>query len=453
MRLGSSRAVTSQSRPRRRHRRLLLFLLLLVPLLSGSFVAPATPARGDELSQARARQKALEQQIADQKAEMAELSALQTEVKGQIAATSAQLDGINADLAVVRSQVATMVIRVNKVRVKYNDLLSDLAALDQQLTLISIQETIKRQELAQRKALLAARLRDAYDTDRTSLLETLLSGDSFTDMLTQVSYYLDIGEQDKKLAEQIITDQETLAAIHATLETTRQATDDLRAKTAQQKKELDKELSELRTAQARLKALEKKTERILAAQRAAYSRLARNKAALKAAVHRSQQAQRELQAKIDKIIREQAAAGRIPSRYNGTLKWPMPGTVTQEFGCTGFSWEPPYGDCPHFHQGIDIVNDYGTPVRAAGSGVVAYVGWNWADGTDPAWIVIIAHSTSLETWYAHLQAGRPATLHQGQHVTTGQIIGYEGNTGHSTGAHLHWAVRLNGVFENPRAFL
>jgi murein DD-endopeptidase MepM/ murein hydrolase activator NlpD len=131
----------------------------------------------------------------------------------------------------------------------------------------------------------------------------------------------------------------------------------------------------------------------------------------------------------------------------------MPGTVTQEFGCTGFSWEPPYGDCPHFHQGIDIVNDYGTPVRAAGSGVVAYVGWNWADGTDPAWIVIIAHSTSLETWYAHLQAGRPATLHQGQHVTTGQIIGYEGNTGHSTGAHLHWAVRLNGVFENPRAFL
>src|SRR5919198_150716 len=99
MRLGSPRAITtSRSRPRRRNRRLLLFLL--VPMLSGSFAAPSTPARGDELSAAKARQKALEQQIAQQKAQMAELSALQGQVKTQIASTSAKLDSINADLTV-----------------------------------------------------------------------------------------------------------------------------------------------------------------------------------------------------------------------------------------------------------------------------------------------------------------------------------------------------------------
>ena len=129
----------------------------------------------------------------------------------------------------------------------------------------------------------------------------------------------------------------------------------------------------------------------------------------------------------------------------------MSGNVSQEFGCTGVIYEPPLGNCSHFHQGIDVVAPYGTPVRASGPGQVLYIGWNYADGYDPAWIVIIAHSAGLETWYAHMQPTFP--VRAGDAVSAGQIVGYEGNTGHSTGAHLHWAVRLNGVFVNPRAFL
>jgi murein DD-endopeptidase MepM/ murein hydrolase activator NlpD len=452
MRLGFTRAdAPSGSHTRHRHRRVLFFLLLLLPLLSGSFVAPASPAAGDELADARARQQALEKQIAQQKAEMAELTQLQGQLKSDIDVTAYQLQGINADLAVVQSRVATMVVRVDNVRIKYEGLVRHLAALDQQLTLIQIQELVKQDKLAERKALLAARLRDAYDTDRTSLLETFLSGDSFTDMLSQVSYYLDIGAQDRDLATQIIHDQEVLQVIHENLDATRLATNDLRKQTAAKRKELNSQLGELRDAQAALRQLERKTAQVLAAQKASYARLAHNKAALRAAVARSARAQRDLAAKISKIISEQARRGRIPSQYNGTLRWPMTGTVTQEFGCTGFSWEPPYGDCPHFHQGIDIVAPYGTKVKASGDGVVAYIGWNYADGTDPAWIVIIAHSTGLETWYAHLQARYP--VRTGEHVQAGQTIGYEGNTGHSTGAHLHWAVRLNGNFVNPRLFL
>jgi murein DD-endopeptidase MepM/ murein hydrolase activator NlpD len=422
-----------------------------MPLLSGSFVAPASPAAGDELADARARQSALAKQVAQQKAAMAELTELQGQLQSDIAVTKYQLKGINADLELVRSRVAGMVIRVNKVRIKYDGLVRHLAALDQQLTLIQIQELVKRDKLAERKALLAARLRDAYDTDRTSMLETFLSGDSFTDMLSQVSYYLDIGEQDRELAEQITRDQEVLQVIHENLDSTKLATEDLRKETAAKRKELNTQLDGLREAQAALRELERKTSQVLAAQKASYTRLARNKAALRAAVARSAKAQRELSAKISKIIAEQASKGRIPSQYNGTLHWPMNGTVSQEFGCTGFSWEPPYGDCPHFHQGIDIIAPYGTPVHASGDGVVAYIGWNYADGADPAWIVIVAHSTSLETWYAHMQPRYP--VQQGQRVKAGQTIGYEGNTGHSTGAHLHWAVRLNGTFVNPRLFL
>ena len=66
--------------------------------------------------------------------------------------------------------------------------------------------------------------------------------------------------------------------------------------------------------------------------------------------------------------------GGIPSEYNGTFMWPMEGAVTQEFGCTGFSWEPPLGNCDHFHRGIDIAGPMYTPIRAAGHGKVVFAG-------------------------------------------------------------------------------
>ena len=84
---------------------------------------------------------------------------------------------------------------------------------------------------------------------------------------------------------------------------------------------------------------------------------------------------------------------------------------------------------------------------------MAYIGWNYADGSDPAWIVIVAHSEGLQTWYAHMRPAYPGGIKAGSRVSAGQVIGYEGNTGHSTGAHLHWAVRYKGTFVNPRLFL
>jgi murein DD-endopeptidase MepM/ murein hydrolase activator NlpD len=452
MRFGlPNRHHTPASPSPRRGRRGLLLLVVLVPLLSGAFVAPTTRVAGDELANAVAKQKAIEKQVARQKSQIAELSALQGQVAGEIARTRSALAGINADLGAVRAQIATMVKRVNTVRAKYEALLGELKDLDAQLAKVVADEAAKRQELGERRALLADRLRNAYDTDRTSLLETFLSGASFTDVLTQVSYYLDVSEQDKALAEQIMGDQETLASLHQTVVETRTNTDELRKQTAVQKRALDGQLKALKQAQAALRQLEIRTARVLAAQKAAYAAAARNKAALKKSIARAASAQRALARKISAIVRQQASDGRIPSDYNGTLRWPMGGTVSQNYGCTGMSWEPPVGNCPHFHQGIDVVAAFGAAIHASGAGRVAYIGWNWADGADPAWIVIIAHSGSLETWYAHMQPRYPVSL--GEWVNAGEVVGYEGNTGHSTGAHLHWAVRRNGVFVNPRLFL
>jgi murein DD-endopeptidase MepM/ murein hydrolase activator NlpD len=443
--------VTKRHSLRRRVATRIPALLLVVPLLAGLVGGPVAPVGADELSDAKAKQAALAQQLKNQKEAIAQINALQADLSSQIASTRQQLHGITADLATVRTNINGMVLKIRVVRQNYLALVAQLELLDTQLAHTKIQEMRARWHLQESKDLLAERLRQAYDTDRTSLLETFLSGGSFTDVLSEVSYSIDMGEQDKALAEQIGQDQEALAAVHQTVVDMRAATDDLRIQTAAQKVKLNQQLVELRAAQKELKRLEAETAKALEIQKEAYRKLAANKKNLSKAVAATAAAKKKLAARINAIVAAAYAQGNIPSQYNGTLSWPMNGSVTQEFGCTGFEWEPPLGSCPHFHQGIDIVADYGTPVHASGSGRIVYCGWNYADGADPAWIVIIAHSQQLETWYAHMTPNCPVP--QGAAVRAGQTIGHEGNTGHSTGAHLHWAVRFNGEFVNPRLFL
>ncbi len=427
----------------------------MLPLVLGMLGAPASPpsVHADELSDARARAAQAKKDVAAQKAEIAKLSALQSGLAQDIQNTAIELRGINADLSAVKNKIVTMQSKIDAVRADYNALVVEVKSLDAQLVVVEAQEVAKRTQLAERKALLAERVRSAYDTDRTSLLESFLSGGTFTDLLAEVSNFIDVGEQDQALAAQITVDQETLASLHATTQDTRTRVDDLRQQTAAQKRALDKSLAALNDAKAQLKLLEKRTATALAVQKRAYATIQHNKAAAKVALARAAAAQKRLQAQVAAIIRKQLNTGNIPSAYNGTLQWPMAGAVTQPFGCTGFSWEPPYGGCSHFHQGIDIVAPQGTPVHASGDGTIVYIGWNYADGPDPAWIVIIAHSQGLQTWYAHMSPQHPGGISNGSHVSAGQVIGYEGNTGHSTGAHLHWAVMLNGTFVNPRLFL
>ena len=437
---------------RRRHRGLSrLPLFILIPLLVGLFGGPTSPVRADELSDAKARQNALAQQLKDQKAQVAQINALQADLSTEIDSTRRQLSGINADLTSVKKSIHTMAVKINVVRRSYLAQVGQLQQLDIQLDRITVEESMMTIHLRDRKAILAERLRQAYDVDRTSMLETFLSGGSFTDVLSQVSYTIDVGEQDKALAEQIVKDAATLATVHQSVDDTRVATDELRIATAAQKVKLDAALKELKAAQTQLKQLELATARALAIQNAAYRKLVANKHNLAKAIAITAKAKAALAKQISDLVAKQYAQGNIPSQYNGTLKWPMAGTLTQDFGCTGFVWEPPLGSCAHFHQGIDIVAPEGTAVHASGAGRVVYCGWNYADGADPAWIVIIAHSQALETWYAHMQPNCPAPA--GSSVRSGQVIGHEGNTGHSTGAHLHWAVRFNGEFANPRLFL
>jgi murein DD-endopeptidase MepM/ murein hydrolase activator NlpD len=442
-----ARGWTTRSRPLLGRRAVIAFLV--VALAGGLFVSvPPRQVSADALSDAYAQQKQLEKQIAAQKAKIADLNASQAVLTRRISNTRATLGSVVDDLTSVRTDIVSMTVDVAKAQAAVDELQATVAQLDARLADLEAQEAAKRAELDATRQMLAERIRTAYDTDRTSLLETLLSSGDFTDVVSEVGYHLDFAEQDKALAQQIVQEQQVLAVLHQTTELAREQATTMREAADAQQAQLDRQLKDLNDAKAKLVALQKQYQQLLREQQAQYARMAANKSKLQAQLAAEVRARKKLQAVIDRLVLEALQQGGIPSQYSGSLHWPMSGVITQPFGCTGFYMEPPYGSCAHFHSGIDIANTAGTPIHAAGPGKVIYVG---KAPYDPAYIVIIAHSKALWTGYWHVKTHIP--VHVGQYVSTGQVIAYEGCTGWCTGPHLHWAVNLNGNYVNPRLFL
>jgi len=115
--------------------------------------------------------------------------------------------------------------------------------------------------------------------------------------------------------------------------------------------------------------------------------------------------------------------------------------------------EPRRGSCAHFHYGDDIANRSGTPVYAAADGVVALAGWDPWIRNNPDWMVIIKHAGGFQTMYAHLRIHLAPGVKKGARVVQGQLIGYMGSTGRSTGPHLEWAIFLRHTPVNPLLYV
>ena len=122
--------------------------------------------------------------------------------------------------------------------------------------------------------------------------------------------------------------------------------------------------------------------------------------------------------------------------------WPATGRLTSTFG---FRYHP-FNGLRLMHEGLDIANSTWTPIYATANGQVSEV----SSGTDFGNLVKIKHDSVYTTLYAHLQK---AAVTVGQPVKRGDVVGYMGNTGRSTGSHLHYEVHRNGRAINPMAFI
>jgi murein DD-endopeptidase MepM/ murein hydrolase activator NlpD len=436
--------------------------MLVLAILFGVPVSAPLPVAGaslkDQIAAAKERQADLTASIAKSQRMVEQLKRDEASTRSALAATIDELKDIRADLVAMRTRIDQVTERLGRIEERHAGLVEEQRQTDFTLGLLEQELVNGEEDLKARRQALGRRLAEAHRAENTTLLEQVFTAESFSDVLTDTSAYLAYGDHDAQLAQQITQDQQALDNLRLLTTSTRLRTDQLRRATLDTQAQVVELRASLRKAKARLAQLEKKTEQARERQAAQILAIAATKKEAQKRVRQQIAARAQLRSRINNLVasaQRQANArfgGVAPGQGTGVFDWPTAGYVSQDYGCTGYAVNPPRGDCPHFHDGIDIANGSGTPIRAAGSGVVAFVGynpWEWV----PAFMVVIAHGGSTSSLYAHLLP--QYVVSQGQVVKKGQLIGYMGNTGRSSGSHLHWEVWQGGEWlpVNPRLFL
>lgn len=341
-----------------------------------------------------------------------------------------EADALALEIEIAEEQLQLVAFQLNETK----SLLDSLRAQ-------SVQQT---KQLTEREALYAKHLRTTYRQAQVSPLEMLLSSSTLSEFTSRVQAMILINRQDAQLAGEIrslreltAARQEVAASKELEIKGLQEQITKQRESVAAQKSEYDELVRQTQAAISQ-KAIERQNVSGLAGQ-------ARN----------SQQNANTETANLTKQLRAAEAsyvalAAQLAARsglgaFNGTKLsiWPLAGPITSGFG-------PRWGG---FHNGLDIAAPMYTPVIAAAAGQVVTVGRPYAASGDTAVVVIIAHGSNVSTLVGHLDDRRWPPVSVGQRVAAGQVIGYVGMTGWTTGPHTHFMTIVNGRAVDPRPWL
>ena len=267
------------------------------------------------------------------------------------------------------------------------------------------------------------RVRDMEENGIITYLGIVFDSSSFSDLLARLDFVGDIMQADERIYKNLVTAREETIAAKEDLELTKQESE-------AEKGRLEDKLEELNTQIDEASALIKTIEDAREAEEALYASEAEE----------ADRVQREINEKVEELRKQEAAAQAAKIRGTGQLMWPMPssGVVTSEFG---LRLHPVYGVFRQ-HWGIDIQANYGANIIASDSGTVIISEYNSSYGN----YIVIDHGNGFTTLYAHMSS---RAVGVGAAVGKGQIIGYVGTTGVSTGPHLHFEVSKNGEKVDP----
>jgi len=350
-------------------------------------------------------------------------------LNGQIIATRTQIRQLLDQEHALRAQVAALDAQLTAVQGQIDQETAKLVLLGQQVDQAKEQLIQKQAELARHIADFGKRMRIMYKSGQVSGVELVFSAANFTDLMNRIFFFNDIVREDRRQLAELQKERAAIEAMKVDLEAKQ-------AEQAQVVKQIKDQKAQLQAVRDQRAARE---QQIAAIEAQFQQQLA------------EMQAQRAaLQAQIGTLIRESSRA-----RSSGKWKWPLDGALTQGFGCTSYPFEPYEPSCPskHFHSGLDIAADYGTPVHAADGGIVHNftMGCSWGGGLcGYGRYVIIVHAGGFTTLYGHLSSW---AVGDGVQVDKDTVIGYEGSTGNSTGPHVHFEIDLAGMPVDPLAYL
>ncbi len=388
-------------RPKHARRPLVAVLAVCLALVQlGGASAGASEEAG--LAQTRAERARKQAELDAARATDRELEARLAQLKGEISRQSAIVDESRR-----AAQAAEEAIRVAEQRI-----------------------ALTAERLQVQRSLFAARVKAAYKSPESGLVDVLVNAGSLAEAGVRLYGLAKVIENDDRIVARLADLQKDLEEQRAELQAERERAEAARSEAEEQTIRLEEVKA---STEATERALNERIEEL----KAEVEALAREETRIRSLIRaRQAAAERELARRNGRGGASSGSGGRVGAPSAKGFVWPVNGTVTSGFG---MRWG-------RLHAGIDIAAPMGTPVRAAASGQVIFAGSAGGYGN----LILIAHGDGIVTAYAHLSAIGVGVNHM---VERGQTIGAVGSTGHSTGPHLHFEVRVNGQPVDPMAYL
>jgi len=319
--------------------------------------------------------------------------------------------------------------QVNTVEDNLLSTLDELSSLKDKLTLaktkiteLSLDVSVKEKEIAiieeeikERSMFLDKRAAEMYKRGNRSVFDVVFKAEGFLDFFTRLKMLASIVKKDAEIIKEIMERKKLL------LETKKNILK-LQDEQIQQKSDLESLIKNEETKKTEIEVIYKQKKELLTVATA-------NKEALIAMENQLEKTEQEIG-----ITLQSYSSGSTPS---GKLLWPVLGKIS-----SGFGNRRSYSGNFKFHAGLDIYAPSGSPVYAAETGQVIKAEYDGGYG----YCILIYHGGNFATFYAHLSG---FAISNGQYVQRGQVIGYVGTTGFTTGPHLHFEVRIKGTPNNP----
>ncbi|MBW7572739.1 murein hydrolase activator EnvC family protein [Caproiciproducens faecalis] len=357
---------------------------------------------------------------------LSQLQKEQTELKKKQAQVAAKLKTLKADKAQKQQYKAALDTQVATVQSQIDVLNQQIRVLDGDISQKEAQIADKQKSINTNYEQLKQRLRALYLTGEASNLEIILSAKSVVDLADKTEAIQAITTHDTNLINTLKSDMDSIKTQKQEIESNRESVANAKVT--------------LNTKQSELTSLVNETQAVIA-------EIAQNESDANQESKKLAEQRKKADAAIDQWYKDYYASqkgtgGSGGYVSKGNFTWPVPG-VTNITSGYGYRWGS-------LHKGIDISSAgvYGKPIVAADSGKVMMAGWgNYGTGYGGyGYVVAIDHGGGYSTLYGHCSS---VAVSKGQTVKKGQVIAYVGSSGDSTGAHLHFEIRVNGVAKNP----
>ncbi|MBU3925746.1 peptidoglycan DD-metalloendopeptidase family protein [Patescibacteria group bacterium] len=353
--------------------------------------------------------------IEDRNSQMAEIQKEINEYKQQLDQVSEQKDTLN-------NEIKKLELNLKKFNSDIYYTNKQVEATTYNIERLELEIDDKSESIKDRKIVLSETMRSINEIESQSLAEITLSSDKFSDFFGDLERMESFQNQINVNLQELKDLKEILENEKIERESEKKSLEGLKSKLVDQKTLVESNKSTKNTLLKETKNKEENYKKLLA------DRLAKQKAL--------EDEIRDIELQISIEIDPNS----LPPSVSGILKWPFDQVViTQYFGNTPFATQNPQVYNGMGHNGIDFRASIGTPIKSSNSGVIIGIGDTdkQCGGVSYGKWVLIEHPNNLSTLYAHLSLIK---VSNGQQIETGQIIGYSGNTGYTTGPHLHFAV-------------